>query len=119
REAGRNRQSEGFSQRSGQVFAALARPEQRQEPDLDLLRKNPRGDRKAYILPSRGPASGDLVRVEKGRRDREEAWRVRRADGRARPHGAAGSPALRVVHAGEAGRLRRMQKWPFISLIGA
>ena len=37
------------------------------------------------------------------------------AHGRARLHRAAGPPAGRVVHAREAGRLRRMQRWPFTS----
>ena len=77
-----HRQPEGFPQRGRQVLAALAGPERRQEPDLDLLREDPRSDRKADILAGRGSAAGDLVRLQEGRRDREEARRVRRADGR-------------------------------------
>jgi serine protein kinase len=37
----------------------------------------------------------------------------------ARLHRASGSPARRMVHAREAGRLRRMQKWPCTSSTGA
>ena len=76
---------------------------------------------KRMFSPGRGSAAGDLVRIEEGRRHRKEARRVRRAHGRARLHRASGSPARRVVHAGEAGRLRRrrMQTWPCTSSIGA
>ena len=42
---------------------------------------------------------------QEGHGDREEARRLRRADGRARLHRAAGPPAGRVVHAGEQGGL--------------
>ena len=79
----------------------------RQKSVLDQLREDPRSHRKADILAGRGPSSGDLVRLEEGRRYREEAWRVRRADGRARLYRTPGSAAGRMVHAREAGRLRR------------
>ena len=49
--------------------------------------------------PGRGPAAGDLLRRKEGYRDRQEARRVRRADGRARLHAAPGAPPRRVVHA--------------------
>ena len=93
-------------------FSLRSRAQQRrQESVLDQLRKDPRSDREADVLPGRGSAAGDLLRLEEGRRDREEARRVRRADGGARLHRAAGPPPGRMVHAGEAGRLRRMRKW--------
>ncbi|MGY4285719.1 serine protein kinase [Bradyrhizobium sp. LM2.7] len=119
REAGRHRQPEGFPQRGRQVLVEGQGTECRQESDLDLLREDSRCDRKADILPGRGPASGHLVRVQEGRRDGEEARRVRRTHGGARLHRASGSPARRVVHAREASRLRRMGKWPFTLLTGA
>ena len=50
REARGYRQPQGLPQRGRQVLAAVAGPEQRQEPVLDQLRKNPRGHRKADIL---------------------------------------------------------------------
>jgi serine protein kinase len=53
---------------------------------------------------------GHLVRLEEGRRYREEARRVCRADGRARLHRASGPPAGRMVYACETSRLRRMRK---------
>ncbi|MGY2938301.1 putative Ser/Thr protein kinase [Bradyrhizobium sp. GM6.1] len=56
---------------------------------------------------------------KKGRRDGEEARRVRRTHGGARLHRASGSPARRMVHAREAGRLRRMEKCRFTLLTGA
>src|SRR6185437_3219925 len=119
REAGRDRKSEGFPQRSRQILAAVSGSEWRQEPELDQLREDPRSDREADILPGRGPAAGDLVWFEEGWRDRKEARRVCRAHGGTRLHRAPGSPAGRMVHAGETSRLRRMQQWSFISSIGA
>src|SRR6185312_2806494 len=122
REAGGYRQPEGLPQRGGQILVTVAGPERRQESELDLLREDSRCDRKADILAGRGPASGHLLRVEEGRRDGEEARRVRRTHGGARLHRASGSPARRMVHACEAGRLRRMErmeKCPFTLLTGA
>ena len=92
--------------------------QQRQESELDLLRKNSRGDRKADILAGRGPAAGDFLRFEEGRRDREEARRFRRADGGARLYRAPGPPARRMVHARKTSRLRADATWPFTSSIG-
>ena len=89
---------------------AVAGPERRQESGLDQLREDPRSDREADILAGRRSASGDLVRFQEGRRNREEARRVRRADGGARLHRTSGPSAGRMVHAREASRLRRMQK---------
>ena len=83
-----------------------ARAECRQESGLDQLRKDPRSDRKADLLAGRGSAAGDLVRLEEGRRNREEARRFRRADGGTRLYRASGSPSCRMVHAREAGWLR-------------
>ncbi len=77
--------------------------QRRQEPVLDLLREDPRSDRAADVLASGGSAARHQLRLEEGRREREEARRVRHAHGRARLHRAASPPAGRVVHAGEAG----------------
>ena len=58
---------------------------------------------KRMFSPGRGAAAGDQLRLEEGRRQREEAWGIRRAHGGARLHRAAGPPSGRMVHAGEAG----------------
>ena len=79
REAGRHRQPEGLPQRGGEVHAAARAPARRQEPVLDQLREDPRSHRAAHVQPGRGPAAGDQLRLEEGRREREEARRVRRS----------------------------------------
>ncbi|MEY9766268.1 serine protein kinase [Bradyrhizobium ottawaense] len=119
REAGGHRQPQGLPQRGRQILVTVASPARWQKSDLDLLREDSRRDRKEDILASRGPASGHLFRIEEGRRDGEEARRVRRTHGGAWLHRASGSPARRMVHACEAGRLRRMVKCPFTLLTGA
>ena len=55
----------------------VAGAQRRQEPVLDQLREDPRGDREADVLPGRGPAAGHLLRLEEGWRERKEARRVR------------------------------------------
>ena len=77
-----HRQPEGFPQRGGEVRAARPGQQRRPQPVLDELREDPRGDRAADVQPGRGAAAGDQLRVEEGQRDREEARRVRGADGR-------------------------------------
>ena len=65
-------------------FALRARANnQRPQPVLDQLREDPRGHRAAHVQPGRGAAAGHQLRLQEGQRDREEARRVRRADGRA------------------------------------
>src|SRR6202011_5601173 len=118
-EAGGDCEPQGIPQRSRQVLPEVAGPERRQESELDQVRKNPRSHRKADILPGRRPASGDIVRFEEGRRYREEARRLRRANGGPRLHRTPGPAARRVVYACKTSRLRRMKKWPFTSSIGA
>ena len=88
-------------------FALRARAPTRRRNPPGRLREDPRGDRAADVQPGRGAAAGDQLRVEEGQRHGEEAWRVRGADGGAGLHRPAGAPPRRVVHEGEAGRLRR------------
>ena len=74
-------------------FALRARAEQRgPQPVLDQLREDPRGDRAADVQPGRGAAAGDQLRLEEGRRHREEARRVRRCawSSAATPSGRSG-----------------------------
>ena len=91
REAGWNRQPEGLPQRGGEVQPAGACQQQWQEPVLDQLREDPRGDRATHVQPGRGAAAGDQLRVQEGRRKREEARGVRRSYGCAWLHRTAGS----------------------------
>ena len=79
REAGGHRQPQGLPQRGGEVRPAGARQQQRQEPVLDQLREDPRSDRTADVLPGRGAAAGDQLRVQEGQRERKEAHRIRPA----------------------------------------
>ncbi len=91
-------------------FALRARAAQRrQEPLLDLLREDPRGDREADVHPGRGPAAGDQLRHQGRQGDREEAQRLRRAHGQPRLHRPPDPPPGRMVHARGQGRLTR---WP-------
>ena len=101
REACRHRQPQGLPLRGGQVLAARPLQERRQEPELDQLREDPRGDRAAHVQPGRGSAAGNQLRQEAGQRDREEARGVRAAHGRARLHPTPGAPSRGMVHAGQ------------------
>jgi hypothetical protein len=103
REAGRHRQPEGLPQRGREVRAARAGQQRRQEPVLDELRENPRGDREADVQPGRGPAAGHQLRLARRTARPKEARRVRRAHGGARLYRTPGSPAGRMVHARQTG----------------
>ena len=97
---------EGLPQRGGEVQPAGARQQQRQEPVLDQLREDPRSHRTPHVQPGGGASAGDQLRVQEGRRKREEARGVRPAYGGARLHRAAGPPPGRVVHARQAGGVK-------------
>jgi hypothetical protein len=60
-------------QRGREVCASLPRAARQQKPRLDRLREDQERDRKADVHPGRGSASRDLVRVEEGYRDRDQA----------------------------------------------
>jgi len=107
REARRHRQPQGFPLRGGEVLPAGPRAQCRAQPGLDLLREDPRRDREADVQPGRGPAAGDQLRGQEGRRDREEASRIPRPHDGARLHPAAGAAAGGLVHAGQEGGVSR------------
>ncbi len=94
-------QPEGLPQRGREVRAEGPRPARRQEPVLDLLREDPRGDRAAHVQPGRGPAADHQLRQQERGRDRAQARRVPRPHDRPRLHRAAGPAAGRMVHAGK------------------
>ena len=88
-------------------FALRARASNNgKNPSWTSLRENPRSDREAHVQSSRGPAADHQLRGQAGLQDREAARRLSRADEGARLHRAAGSPAGRMVHAGQQGRMR-------------
>ena len=76
------------------------RRQQRQEPELAVLREAARGDREEDVLQHRGPASGHQLQRQGQQGGPAEAQRLRQTHGRARLHREAGPPAVGMVPAG-------------------
>lgn len=100
RETRRHQQPEGLPQRDRQLRAARPRRQQRQEPELAVLREAARSDREEDVLQHRGPASGHQLQRQGQQGGPAEAQRLRQTHGRARLHREAGPPAVGMVPAG-------------------